>query len=418
MIKHIESTKKGYMKSYRHQLEALEFLKERDRALLNLDTGLGKTKVCIDLAEYLGAKCLVICPAFLRLNWQDEIDKWSAGNAEFHVRSYEYFLKDKNVIEAKSVYSLIICDEAHYLKNWGAKRTRNIILKVLTGTRRVVLSTATPYVRSAADLHPLFSVLEPGKWGKFQEFCSIYCEKVQDKWASSGYVYKGFNRSKAGELYERARAFTITVSRNQVEDEMPSKVETILRVQASNLPTCDDAEIQKAINTGIISEQVSALRKAIGLSKLKYACDWITNVFGQTEPIVVFVWHRMLGLALQEMLDANDIKSGIILGGNSFEHRDKTIREFKREDISVLIGTIGAMGAGLNLETCRNALFLELPWSAAETKQCEDRLMRLTQKAKVVSIYKLIVKDSLDEAVLRTIAYKRLGAEATIGFLN
>lgn len=60
-----------------HQERAVKFLKSRKKGIVSLEQGLGKTLVSIVAAlECQYKKILVICPASLKINWKEEIERF------------------------------------------------------------------------------------------------------------------------------------------------------------------------------------------------------------------------------------------------------------------------------------------------------------------------------------------------------
>jgi len=64
--------------------------------------------------------------------------------------------------------------------------------------------------------------------------------------------------------------------------------------------------------------------------------------------------------------------------------------------------SIGAAGLGLTITAASTCLFVELPWTYAELKQCADRLHRIGQN-NTVNEYILLAEQSLD-----SIAYEKI----------
>ena len=55
----------------------VEFASNKNRVLLADEMGLGKTIQTISLINYVNpAKTLIVCPAFLKVNWKNELNQW------------------------------------------------------------------------------------------------------------------------------------------------------------------------------------------------------------------------------------------------------------------------------------------------------------------------------------------------------
>ena len=74
----------------------------------------------------------------------------------------------------------------------------------------------------------------------------------------------------------------------------------------------------------------------------------------------------------------------------STKQKDKAQDEFmNNKKVQVFIGQIVASGVGLSLPVSRKLIFNSFSWSAADNKQAEDRVYRLTQTEDVEIIYQL-----------------------------
>ena len=418
-------------KLFQYQVKASEFIRSRSRSLLRLDTGLGKTAVCIDAAKKLDdvKNVLVIAPAFLEENWLREIRLWEGHRKpdgtelNWHVISYTKMSSEKYLKQIRMTkWDMVVCDEAHYIKNWESKRTKNIILKLLPYVKRVVLSTATPYVRSAADLHPLFSVCEPGKWGKYGAFCEKFCNKKPNmfkRWQK--FDYFGVKEATAGELKSRSKAFTISYKKGQVLKDLPLKmcIDVYIRLgselSVDNIkdlnPEVIDVETGK-VSGGLYSVLSREMNK-LGEAKVYSALEWLDN-FPKDEPLVIFAKH----ISVVEDICRSTIRSyHKITGDTSTVLRDKFVQEFQRGAVKTLICTMASCGVGINLTAASSCLFVELPWSYTELKQCEDRLHRIGQRNCVQS-YRMIANGTLDEMVVGILNSKIEGEDLSIGALE
>ena len=421
-------------KLLKYQEEAVDFLLKNNKAILRLDTGLGKTRTSIELAKKLfwmrakaqrqdkSFRVLVIAPAFLIPNWRKEINKWHGDYLGFCLISYTKAAKLNNLAELRKFkWDLVICDEAHYLKNWGAKRTQNIIKKLLVREERVVFSTATPYVRSAEDLHPLYSVCQPGEWGALGTFREKYCNWKPNPFARNKHarIWYGTKKESAEELKNRGSLITFSRSKAEVAKYLPEKVcvDTEIEVAAdyhlNELRTTSVNERGELISS--LDSKLSTYNKELGLEKAKHFFSFIEGV--SDESFVVFCKHKDVATKLQIGLKERYNQTiGLITGDTHVSVRETTVDDLWKGRIKVLVATIGAAGVGINLQCCSTAIFVELPWSYAELKQTEDRIHRLGSETKVM-IHRLVAKDTIDELIISQINQKLSGEEATIGVM-
>lgn len=137
-------------------------------------------------------KALVLCPASLVKNWAGELDKWLHGKCKYHacavtgqaqvagtfgsfkydrdsrvlIASYETFRNHAREVEDCGI-DLVVCDEAHKLKNDEAATTKCI--SALPAKRRLLIS-GTPIQNSLEEFFTLVSLANPGVFGELSEF--------------------------------------------------------------------------------------------------------------------------------------------------------------------------------------------------------------------------------------------------------
>ena len=161
------------------QEEGVEFLKAHKHALLADDMGLGKTAQAIVAANELKAnKILVICPASVKIHWMHEFRKWTDKPYALQIINKKsdkiYFntritIINYDLVISKGIYNQLIhqefgvgiCDEAHYLKNLTAKRTKAILGKkgILTHCFCKWMLTGTPILNRPIELFPILRTL-------------------------------------------------------------------------------------------------------------------------------------------------------------------------------------------------------------------------------------------------------------------
>jgi len=171
------------------------------------DMGLGKTMQGIGIinATPKAEKILVISQANMRIKWGREIEKWKTNTAltvglaesstfpETNVCVINYDILQKNIDAMRAIkWDLIICDEAHNMKNPEAQRTQAVLgdLLDMDGSKALPLSdigkyvhlTGTPKPNRIDELWPLISSTRPDIWGSgpedFQIFKNRYCPPI------------------------------------------------------------------------------------------------------------------------------------------------------------------------------------------------------------------------------------------------
>ena len=110
---------------------------------------------------------------------------------------------------------------------------------------------------------------------------------------------------------------------------------------------------------------------------------------------IVFVKYIDTGKSLCETLNNKGYKADFYEGSLSRNQRKELVNKFKQNEIQFLICTDSA-NAGLNLQTTDTLINYDLNWNPQIVEQRIGRIHRIGQKALKVSIYNLILKDTVD----------------------
>jgi len=182
---------------FAHQIDSLLYAIYNPRCGLLLDCGLGKTKVAIDLVNYLKIKTLVLCPPSLVNNWVEEIKTHSslplkilalndksaklkkgklAGpiDADIMLVGYETAALYYEEIFKNFDYEMIVADEIHKAKNPKSKRTKAALALSQKAHRRIGMS-GTMVLGKPTDLYSQLKFLSPQILNQdYYSFCMSY----------------------------------------------------------------------------------------------------------------------------------------------------------------------------------------------------------------------------------------------------
>jgi SNF2 family DNA or RNA helicase len=116
---------------------------------------------------------------------------------------------------------------------------------------------------------------------------------------------------------------------------------------------------------------------------------------------------------LKERLDGEGIEYCYLDGSTT--NRGEIVQRFQtKTDIPVFLISLKAGGVGLNLTGADTVIHFDPWWNPAVEDQATDRAHRIGQ-AKVVTSYKLITRDTVEEKILALQDRKREMIQATIG---
>ena len=133
-------------------------------------------------------------------------------------------------------------------------------------------------------------------------------------------------------------------------------------------------------------------------AKLQACLELIQSAMDGGHRMLVFSQFTSMLEILQRELTAAQIPFYTITGGTSKEKRLQLVKEFNEGDIPVFLISLKAGGVGLNLTGADVVIHYDPWWNLAVQNQATDRAHRIGQTKKV-TVYKLIVKNTIEEKI-------------------
>jgi SWI/SNF-related matrix-associated actin-dependent regulator 1 of chromatin subfamily A len=440
-----------------YQKAGAEWLTKGRVRLLADEMGLGKSAQAIAAADTIGAtRILVLCPAVARINWTREWAKFSQRSLTcgailkakdstkplpaVTICSYDLATTAAVCSKLSAVaWHVIVLDEAHFLKNPKAKRTKAVLGKICQSTERLWALTGTPAPNYPNELYPLlrvFGVWRDNYWAFVERFCT-----VRD--TDFGKQITG------GRNIDELRALLAPVMLRRKKDEvmkdLPPLLFTDVAVEAT--PLTDDALMmyfsnylswpadkrvkvfydtmakdQKKLDTlcndiGMtngsmkilegLDKQITTLRRYIGLQKCPEVIKTIRAEIeaGAYEKIVIFAVHKDVMETLREGL--KDLGAVMLWGGTPPVKRDRLIQKFQTDArCKVFIGQIVAAGTAITLTAAHQVAVVEADWTPANNQQAVMRCHRIGQTAKCVNVRFFGLAGSIDERIQQVLKQK------------
>jgi SNF2 family DNA or RNA helicase len=395
------------MELMQYQKQGVEWLVPRFRCVLADEMGLGKTIQVIGLIKECPGikKVLIVCPASLKKNWQNEIKLWSGRdshilgkwveNQDIYIINYDILLKFQEKIMQD--WDLVVFDEAHYLKNASAARTK-IALKI--DGARIIFLTGTPVVNRPVELFNIFNKI--GVFSDRKKYEKRYCAAYLQTMRFGGRVIKRWNNlgaSNLEELQKKVSPFMLRRLKKNVLKELPDKTRQIIELDCGEIYT---DKIQWL--DGLPKETGnSTIRREAGLKKVKKVIDYVKDVMENEDKLVLMAYHKEVVEELAKGLTGyNPV---VFTGGTSLSDRQKAVEKFQNDrDCRIFIGNILAAGVGITLTAARVICFAELDWVPGNMAQAEDRIHRIGQKDNVLVLY--LVAQGIDRAIGQALADK------------
>jgi SWI/SNF-related matrix-associated actin-dependent regulator 1 of chromatin subfamily A len=384
-----------------YQNEAVHFLDKTDgNALIGDSMGLGKTLETLAWLAKGNKKTILVVPKVVRRTWLQEADKFFPGvfngtelvSADIRNNRVPN-LNDKNIVTVNyeslgkfypylkdAGFDTVVVDESHRMKNPKAKQTK-AIQKVAALTKHHILLSGTAVKNKKEELFTQLEVVAPGK----------FTSKNQIKFAT------------IGGLWRDMKDFYIARSKEEVLKDLPEKTTSIIQQDIPNLP---DYGADKDIG------DIARIKAAVAIGKVPATIDLAKEILNSSDSkIIVFTDSVEAAKKINEEL--GDV-SLLHHGQMSDDKREAVKEEFQRVDgngdfIStkrVFVTTRQSMAVGATLTAADKVIFNDLPWTAADLRQAEDRAHRIGQKNNV-NVYWVTASNNLfDSSVTEIIKRK------------
>jgi len=419
-----------------YQKTGTDFLADNPAAFLADEQGLGKTIQVIAACDKLGLKkVVVICPAIAKINWRREFDKWSSVEREIKVFSYDKMTQSKEVRNeiAKFEPDVLVLDEAHYLKNRQAKRTRYIYGQFCRGdglvrfADRVWLLSGTPIPNDVSDFWTHLKAI----WQyplNFTDYTLYFCKTWNGQF---GLKVLGNKAERMGEFKTILSSIMLRRKSENVLTELPPLwwQDAVIEVDGwddmKHIENEQEREaveliLQSAVTQDDVSNKLddiaphmASLRRLTALAKAKPVAAQLAGELKDNayEKVVVFAYHRAALEALREGLA--EFNPAYIVGGMKASERQEEIDRFQNDkDCRVFIGQITACSTAITLTAANQVVVAEMDWEPAVNAQASKRSHRIGQ-SKPVIVRSFALANSVDEIVARTLGRKaRMISEA------
>ena len=404
-------------------------------ACLADDMGLGKTVQAITamLEQAPHGPCLVIAPTSVCHNWERELERFAptltvqrlgatAGREEqiaalkaMDVLVTSYGLLHQEVDRLADVdWQMTVFDEAQAMKNAETRRAQ--AAQRLKARFRLALS-GTPIENYLDELWSLFAVINPGLLGSRESFTRRFSTPIE----------RNRNDGALHALRALIRPFILRRTKSAVLAELPPRTEVTLEI---DLP--DDerafyeavrrralealAQLRNGGDTGgqtriHILAEITRLRRACchpGLidantelsgAKLDAFLDLVQELIRNRHKALVFSQFVGQLERVREALTARGIAHQYLDGSTPARDREKRVAAFQAGDGDVFLISLKAGGTGLNLTAADYVIHLDPWWNPAVEDQASDRAHRIGQQ-RPVTVYRLIVRDSIEEKIL------------------
>ena len=413
-----------------HQSEAHDIALTCHRGIVLADEmGLGKTSSAIAIAMYEGAgrpgdrPGLVIGPSYTRMTWYEELLAMGAveGPEDFCVllgrrkqNAYRsgakwYFVHYEVVSDWWSVFlkeprerrpGVVIIDEAHWIKNGRAQRSKAAAVAASTAPKPILL-TGTPLENRVSDMWHLLTVAcGPRTWGHPNDFRRRYAGAFHNGYG----LQDGSSVTNKEELNRRLETCYLRRTVDEVGHSLPEMSRTSIacdmakafKVEHDSLlkPEQVPALVQAVLRGGVrdVLPLLTRLRQLTGHAKIPTTTRYVQELLDAGEHALVFTWSRDVA----EKLAANLKPAQLVHGGVPQDRRDKILHQFQHSlEPQALVASMGTLREGVTLHRARFVVMHDLDWVLQRMLQAEKRIHRFGQTRPCQSVW-MVADKSID----------------------
>jgi len=388
-----------------------------------------------------GRPLLVVCPAGLRLNWQNEFrihlgihaTVLEGRKCDVDLLSGEAFILGYDTVgspDGKHSWArairrvrpcLVVLDECHLLKSRAAKRTK-FVVNLARRIPHTLAMSGTPLVNRPVELWPVINLCRPDLYPNFMEFAHRHCRPERKPW---GWEFKG-----ADHIDELHHDLTMNMMvrrlKADVLKDLPGKRRHVVPVEIVDRPQYEEAHhsfIQwmkknyrhklRGAKKAEILVQMGYMIRLVGRLKLpavvEWADDWLTRT---KKKLLLFGRHTK---PLEFIRDEFRRHGAVLITGSVLPRKRKAIQATFQTNprCRLFVGNMDAAGAGWNATAGKATAFAEYDWRPGIHMQCEDRIHRIGQ-TEGTDHYYLTAIDTIEDKLVAVLREKQLVLDATL----
>lgn len=388
----------------RYQEWGVKYILHQERVLLGDEMGLGKTiqaiAAMVSLRNTGATHFIVVCPASVITNWCREISKMSVLSViKVHgadkMEALQTWIKTGGVavttyettehfdFEENFKFSLLVVDEAHYIKNPEAQRTNNV-KRISNHADRLLFMTGTALENKVDEMISLIRILQP----------TIASDLHGMEYLASAPQF----REKVAPVYYRRK-------REDVLTELPELIESR---EWCTMSKAEERSYERSVlrrrytEARRVSWNVDDIRES---SKAARMMELVEEAKSDGRKVIVFSFFLDTIKMVTELLGERCL--GPISGSVSPQRRQEIVDEFDKAPAgTVLAAQIQAGGVGLNIQSASVVIICEPQFKPSIENQAISRAYRMGQTRNVL-VYRLLCDDTVDEKIMDMLENKQ-----------
>ena len=458
-------------KPFAHQKDALTESWDKHSYALFMEMGTGKTEVLLDNIGVLRSQnlingALIIAPKSVYTVWYNtEIPKhlnieydillWKSTMArqklvdfmekpsiklKIFVINIEAFSSDKGTFWAEEFCkrhdNLVAVDESTCVKNYQAKRTKNIIkLRKYSNYRRILSGFPTP--KNPLDLYTQCNFLDPKHLGfnSIVAFRNRYCH-FETLYLSGRQIQVPVGFTNLAEIEAKLKNFAYRKTKKECLD-LPEKIYTRRTIGLSEEQRLLYDDIRTQARATLKGQELTVTNVITEILRLhQITCGYFKSREGDIQNVVnkridallevcedtdqkIIIWATYVHNIQQinrELIKKYGVDSVVTFyGDTSVDKRTEALERFQNDPkCRFFVGNPATGGMGITLTAAGVVVYYSNSYNAEHRVQSEDRAHRIGQDQKVTYI-DFVAEKTIDEKILKALDTKFKLSAKTLG---
>ncbi|MBN6742802.1 DEAD/DEAH box helicase [Acidithiobacillus sp. MC6.1] len=365
----------------------------RTSALNGDDMGLGKTRQTIAAGGHLDGGKVIACPFSMKTGWDREI-KMVYPNATPFI--FENVLPDEQpewlIVNYERIPALLkqldtghdwkftvaAFDEAHYLKEPGAQRTK-ASFDLASRAERKWLLTATPMLNCPEETWTLLRLSgHPAGDVDLKTFSGHFSKSRNDR--------LGLGERMAEWMIRRTKDEVLSLAGKYRQEPFISVNPDAMERYTAWMEDEDLTPLQK----------INFARQWLEEMKRGPILEMLNDLQQDAKAIIFCNFEKTVQWFMESLPDGSAVR---LTGKENQKKRDEAVQRFQNDpECRWFVANIKAAGVGLNLTAATYVFFVSRPWTPADQSQAEDRAYRIGQNQRV-EVYIPTIPDTIDESI-------------------
>lgn len=449
------------------QQDGARFLYSRDRAMLSLSPGLGKTLTSAYAAGLRHfANVLVVCPASLLFYWKGELEKWADSlpfnplidiyhrkvdirgeeKATHPVNSLDQFVEVEGIGYVASgqhwsitnpetvvkhldqfiaqKFDCLIVDESIMYKHRESGRSQ-AMKELAKSFKTVWFLTGAPATKNLDDMWHQFHILKPQGYPSYWRFARKYCLVLDDEWgskvvANAPGAENKIKKNYADIYFSRTQDDVANIPDWIMEDidipMLPAQDKAYQTLREEFYVRLESVDPNQVITVGnhlsLMIRSVQVASNPLLLGGVDSAGKWdalpeLMKIY--PGPYIFWVNFIDTGKMLRDKFGAMGMNVALANGATPMEDRNKMVDAFQREELNGIILNNQVGKFGFTLTKGQTAFFVERMYDDSYF-QCLHRNRRIgTVRSPIIVNMRSVTGDggeTIDHLIHSTLDYR------------